>query len=70
VTNFNTSYQLTKNIKLFGLVDNAFNVSYATYGTLTQTSAIPFPLAPGASNPRTLAPGNPIEGYVGMTVTF
>lgn len=70
LTNVNTSYQLTKNIKLFGLVDNAFNVRYATYGTLSPTSLIPFPPAPGASNPRALAPGNPIEGYVGMTVTF
>jgi|BEDMetMinimDraft_2_1075160.scaffolds.fasta_scaffold01328_4 iron complex outermembrane receptor protein len=70
LTNVNTSYQLTKNIKLFGLVDNAFNVRYATYGTLSPTNLIPFPLAPGASNPRALAPGNPIEGYVGMTVTF
>ncbi|EQD48341.1 TonB-dependent receptor, partial [mine drainage metagenome] len=27
VTNFNTSYQLTKHIKLFGLVNNAFNAN-------------------------------------------
>lgn len=70
VTNLNTSYQLTKHIKLFAMLDNAFNADYYTYGTLSPTNLVPIPSAPGASNPRALAPANPIEAYGGITVSF
>lgn len=70
VTDLNTSYQLTKHVKLFAQIYNAFNADYYTYGTLSPTSLVSNPVAPDATNPRALMPANPIEAYAGVTVSF
>ena len=66
----NTSYQVTDNIELFGQVQNATNRHYETAGAFSQTSAVPIVQAPGAANPRALAPAPPIAGYGGIRVRF
>ena len=70
VLNFNTSYQLTPNIQLFGLVQNLTNQRYFIYGTFSPTSSITFLRAPGTSNPRAYNIGAPIGGFGGIRVTF
>ena len=70
VLNFNTSYQLTKNVQLFGLVQNVTNQRYFIYGTFSPTSSITFLQAPGTSNPRSYNIGAPIAGFGGIRVTF
>ena len=68
--NLNTSYQVTKNVQVFALVQNAFNAKYYTYGTFSPTSSIPIVQVPGASNPRSYSIGAPIAAYGGLKMTF
>jgi outer membrane receptor protein involved in Fe transport len=70
VLNLHTSYQLTPNLQLFGLIENAFNTTYYTFGTFSPTSSVPIVQAPGAANPRSYSPAAPIAGTVGIRVTF
>lgn len=70
VFGFNTSYQITKNLQVFGQVQNAFNAKYATYGTFSPTGDVPIAQVPNASNPRSLTPGTPIAGFGGVRVRF
>lgn len=66
VLNVNTSYQITERIQLFGVVLNALNARYQTYGTFSDTASVPIAQVPGASNTRSLSPAAPIVGYVGL----
>jgi len=70
VLNLHTSYQLTPNLQLFGLIENAFNTTYYTFGTFSPTSSVPIVQAPGATNPRSYSPAAPIAGTVGIRLTF
>jgi len=70
VLNLHTSYQLTKNLQFFGLIENAFNTKYSTFGTFSPTSSVFIAQAPGATNPRSYSPGAPIAGTVGIRLTF
>jgi outer membrane receptor protein involved in Fe transport len=70
VLNLNTSYQITPNIQLFGLVQNVTNQRYYIYGTFSPTSDITFFKAPGTSNPRSYNIAAPIAGFGGLRVTF
>ena len=66
----NTSYQVTRNVKLFAVVQNVLNAQYETFGTFSATNSIPIALAAGASNPRSLSPAAPVAGFGGVQVTF
>ncbi len=71
VVNLNTSYKITNNISVFGLVNNVFNERYDTYGGFGPVSTVPWPNVPGGvTDPRTSSPGTPIAGYGGVKVTF
>jgi len=70
VLNLHTSYQLTPNLQLFGLIENAFNTTYYTFGTFSPTSSVFIAQAPGATNPRSYSPGAPIAGTVGIRLIF
>jgi outer membrane receptor protein involved in Fe transport len=70
VLNLHTSYQLTANLQLFGLLQNAFNTTYHTFGTFSPTSSVLIAQAPGAANPRSYSPGAPIAGTIGVRFTF
>jgi outer membrane receptor protein involved in Fe transport len=72
VVNFNTSYKITDAVTIFGVVNNAFNEHYDTYGAFADFTGLPFPLVPGgAIGPtRTASPGTPVAGYGGVKVTF
>jgi len=70
VLNLNTSYRLTPQIELFGLVRNVTDARYYTYGTFSPTGAIPIVQAPGASNPRSYSVAAPVGGFAGVRLTF
>jgi outer membrane receptor protein involved in Fe transport len=70
VLNFNTSYQVTRNVELFGTVQNVLDTKYYVYGTFSPTSSITFLQAPGTSNPRAYNIAAPVAGFAGVRVTF
>jgi outer membrane receptor protein involved in Fe transport len=70
VVNIHTSYQLTDDIQVFGLVNNVFDANYATYGTFSPVNATPILQVPNASNTRSLSPAPPIAGFAGVKITF
>jgi opacity protein-like surface antigen len=75
VVNMHTSYELTKNIELFGLVQNLFNQHYYSAGTFASVQGFT-----GNGNPtvnfgtltdaRTFLPGMPLAIYGGLKVKF
>jgi len=67
IVNLHTSYQVSKHVEVFGLVQNLFNRHYYTFGTFFDPTAIPFL---GLTDPRTLAPGTPLAVYAGLRATF
>jgi iron complex outermembrane recepter protein len=73
--NLHGSYQVTKNIEVFGLVNNVFNTHYYSAGTFFSTSGFNSNTF-GAANffvlndPRTYLPGMPLAAYGGLRATF
>ena len=71
LANLNTSYKVTDNITVFGLINNVFNNHYYTYGTFGPASAVPWPNVPGGvTSNATAVPGTPLTAYAGLTVKF
>jgi iron complex outermembrane recepter protein len=74
VLNLHTSYQLTPNVEVFGLINNALNQHYYAAGTFFSTAG--FTSASGGSNflalndPRTFLPGMPFAAYAGVRAKF
>ncbi|MFG1340119.1 TonB-dependent receptor [Xanthobacter autotrophicus] len=64
VANVRTSYQVTPNIQVFGLINNLFNQKYASYGTFFDTEYL------GLSNAQMQTPGQPLSAYAGLKATF
>ena len=65
--NLHSSYQLTKNVELFGLVRNLFDQHYYVYGTFFETDSFPYL---NLTDPRTFVPGMPLAAYAGLRGTF
>jgi iron complex outermembrane receptor protein len=75
VANLHTSYQVTKNVQLFGLVQNLFNQHYYSAGTFFDTggynnSTLGGPNLMTFNDPRTFLPGLPLAVYAGIKATF
>jgi outer membrane receptor protein involved in Fe transport len=71
IVDFHTSYKITKNISVFGIVNNAFDARYDTYGSFGPVGDVPWPNVPGGvTDPRTASPGTPVTGYGGVKVAF
>ncbi|MEA2841376.1 MAG: iron complex outerrane recepter protein [Methylobacteriaceae bacterium] len=67
VVNLRTSYQIDKNVQVYGIVENLLDRRYATFGTLFDTQAIGFlPF----TDPRTVSPAQPFSAYVGVKAKF
>ena len=62
-----SSYQLTKNLQIYGRIENVFDNHYYNYGTFFETNAIQFA---NFSDPRSVSPGLPRAFYAGMKATF
>nr|WP_183394595.1 TonB-dependent receptor [Hansschlegelia beijingensis] len=67
VFNANASYQVTDQIRVFGLVDNVFNNKYATYGTFYDNDDIEFLNLRGS---RSITPARPRGFYGGIAYKF
>ena len=75
VVNMHTSYQVTKNIEIFGLVQNLFNQHYYSAGTFFNINGYNNSTAGGNPlmtfvNPQTFIPGMPLAVYAGIKATF
>ena len=75
VVNMHSSYQVTKNVELFGLVQNLFNQHYYSAGTFASIQGFTGNGNPTInfgtlSDPRTFLPGMPLAIYGGMKVKF
>lgn len=72
VFNLHTSYQVTRNVQLYGKIDNIFDNRYATYGQFFDTGAVPNFTNGGNpfTDPRSLSPARPRAFYAGARVTF
>jgi outer membrane receptor protein involved in Fe transport len=66
VVNLNTTYNITPNVQVFGIVENLFNAEYETFGTFSPTAEVPIIEVPGATNTRSLSPGAPLAVYAGI----
>jgi hypothetical protein len=62
-----SSYKVTENVEVFGLVRNLFNQHYAVLGTFTDITSFPFL---GLTDPRTFIPGIPFAAYLGVRGSF
>jgi iron complex outermembrane recepter protein len=75
VVNLHSSYQVTKNVEVFGLIQNLFNQHYYAAGTFFDTGGFNSNTF-GANNflvlndPRTFLPGMPFAAYAGVRATF
>lgn len=69
-----TSYDITDNIQVYGLVKNLFNQKYGLYGTYFEADDVSdLNVALGGSpleNPRTISPAMPFAAYGGVKVKF
>jgi iron complex outermembrane recepter protein len=75
VVNLHTSYQLTKNVEVFGLVQNLFNQRYYSAGTLFNTGGFNNSTLGGDplvafNDPRSMLPGMPLAVYAGIRARF
>ena len=75
IVNLHGSYQVTKNVELFGLVNNLFNQHYYSAGTFFQTSGLQQqhvrrPNFFVLNDPRTFLPGMPLAMYAGVRGSF
>jgi len=63
VVNLHSSYKLSENVELFGLVRNLFDQRYYVYGTFFDTTLLPYL---NLTDPRTFIPGIPFAAYAGV----
>lgn len=68
VVNLKTSYDLSRNFQIYGVVENVFDRKYATFGTFYDTG--PLADARGLSDPRTITLAPPLAAYGGARIRF
>ncbi len=71
VLNAHTSYQVTRSVQVFALLENVLNATYATFGTFSPVNSdTPLIQAPNSTNTRSLSLAPPISAFGGLRVTF
>ena len=65
--NLHSSYKVTENVEVFGLVRNLFDQHYSVYGTFFDVTSFPYL---NLTDPRTFVPGMPFAAYVGVRGTI
>jgi iron complex outermembrane recepter protein len=64
-----TSYQVAKQVQIYGLIQNIFDQRFYTAGSLFDTGQFPNSL-PNLTDPRTMGPGKPFAIYGGLRITL
>jgi hypothetical protein len=67
VVNLHSSYKITDNVEVFGLVRNLFDQHCYVFGTFFDVTSFPYL---GQTDPRTFVPGMPLAGYLGIRGTL
>ncbi len=67
VVNLHSSYKITDNFEVFGLVRNVFDRHYYVLGTFFDVTSYPYL---GLTDPRTFVPGMPFAAYIGLRGTM
>jgi iron complex outermembrane receptor protein len=72
VVNLRTSYELSKNLTVYGLVTNLFDHKYATYAAFYDLPIqdVSGKASTGLTNPDMITPAQPISFYGGVKVKF
>ena len=65
VFNAQTSYQVSKQLEIYGLIQNVLDYKYYTYGSLFETGGL-LDVAPYLTDPRTLGNAMPFAVYAGL----
>ncbi len=65
-----TSYDLTKNIQIYGLVNNVLNTKYNTFGTFFNRGNLDQSAGIALNDPRSVVPAAPLAAYGGVKVKF
>ena len=65
LVNMHTSYDLTKNVQIYGIFNNILDKHYGTIGTYFDITSVP-----GFSDPRTIVPAPPFSAYGGVKMRF
>lgn len=68
--NLHTSYDLTNNVQIYGLVDNLLDSQYGVYGTYFDVAESNYTFGTSFTDPRTILPAPPITAYGGVKVRF
>ena len=71
--NLHTSYQVTQNVELFGMVQNLFNQHYYSAGTVFDPGGFNTSGGNNAlalNDPRSMLPGAPLAVYAGIKAKF
>jgi iron complex outermembrane receptor protein len=66
VANLHTSYQVSKDVQVYGLINNLFNRHYFAHGTYFEPQGARFVIANPPLDQRTVTPGQPLSAYVGL----
>jgi iron complex outermembrane receptor protein len=61
------SYQVLRQVRVFGRMSNALGASYATFGVLGDATTV---LGPAFDSPRFESPGAPRAGWVGVDLLY
>ena len=67
VVNLHSSYKVSENVEVFGLVRNLFDQHYYTYGTFFDVTTAPYL---NLTDSRTFLPGMPFAAYLGVRGTL
>jgi iron complex outermembrane receptor protein len=66
VANLHGSYQLTKELQVYGVINNLFNRKFATFGTYFDPQSVVNAVANPPTDHRSITPAQPLSVYVGM----
>jgi iron complex outermembrane receptor protein len=66
--NLHSSYQISKEVQVFALVNNLFNNKFATYGTYFDPSSVLNAIPTVLTDHRTITPAQPLAFYAGMRI--
>ena len=70
VVNLRSSYRVTDNLEVFGLVQNLFDRKYATFGIFGDVTKTPLPGVTTPSDPRFVSVAPPLAVFGGVRITF